>query len=828
MPPALHRLKLRSFAAWRWVNIDAPRQAYVAITSLLILGSLVIGGVIFLTADTQDQIARRKSTDLAKAVIDARERDLAKTNHDYAWWADAVTNLVDKPDAGWAGDNIGQPLFDTFGISGAFVYDAANKAVFAFQDGVPVKTDPMGESRASLEALVSAARAKPGEESVSRTGIIMFLGQPQLASAAMISYTDFRSRYQSGQVPSVLVFLRALDPDYLKGLGKDYGLSTMSWSGSEPNPAAATLPLISVDGNPAGQLTWLPDRPGQELKHRILPWAIAAFAMMVACSLVILGHMGSIQRSLARSNREMRKHEAEMQESRSLLADAARRAKLVYWRHEVGRGEGKQTYTWAQAADLIFGMPASNLPRNDEELMRLVHPEDHDRVAKVYADVDVTPQSFDIEYRLRRPGGDYGWVREIGEVERSEGGRPISYAGTLQDITDLKAAAQALEESERRFRSLADTVPVLVWLRDHKGDYFFFNKTYLDFTGRTLAEEIKADHAANIHPDDLAMWKGKIQHELATPSREPGSMEYRLRSANGTYHWFLDLWRPRNDSSGRYLGDIGVLVDVTERKQMEEELRQSQKLQSIGTLAGGIAHDLNNLLVPILGLTELTMEDMEKDGRHFRNLGNVIAAAERARRLVEQILAFSRRDMPTRKPVNLADILPEVMPLLRSGVSSSIAIHEELDPGTPMILADATQLHQVLMNLASNAADAMGIKGGSITIQISPAALDAAFCQMHPALQPGPAARLRVTDTGKGMDRETLKRIFEPFFTTKGVGEGTGLGLAVVHGIVTAHGGVVTVESIVGHGTTVTIYFPAAPSLASAMPERPAAAAASM
>ena len=154
----------------------------------------------------------------------------------------------------------------------------------------------------------------------------------------------------------------------------------------------------------------------------------------------------------------------------------------------------------------------------------------------------------------------------------------------------------------------------------------------------------------------------------------------------------------------------------------------------------------------------------------------------------------------------------------------SIAIHERLDAGTPMILADATQLHQVLMNLASNAADAMGIKGGSIIIEISPATLDSAFCQLHSNLQPGPAARLRVADTGKGMDRETLKRIFEPFFTTKGVGEGTGLGLAVVHGIVTAHGGAVTVESIVGHGTTVTIYFPAAPAVASAMPERPAAA----
>ena len=273
---------------------------------------------------------------------------------------------------------------------------------------------------------------------------------------------------------------------------------------------------------------------------------------------------------------------------------------------------------------------------------------------------------------------------------------------------------------------------------------------------------------------------------------------------------FLDLWRPQFDAEGRYQGDIGVLVDITERKQMEEDLRQSQKLQSIGTLAGGIAHDLNNLLVPILGLTELTMEHLPKGERDHRNLENVIAAAERAQRLVEQILAFSRRDKPSRRLLNLTKVVPEVLSLLRSVVPSSVTIREELDPGTPDVLGDSTQIHQVLMNLASNAASAMGIRGGILTIQVAPARLDAAFCQLHPELTPGRAARLCVSDTGRGMDRETLKRIFEPFFTTKGVGEGTGLGLSVVHGIVTAHGGAVDVESIVGRGTTFTIYIPAA------------------
>ena len=822
MAADIRRLKRRGSAIWRWFARDSPRQAYIAITSLLLLGALIIGALLFVSASGQDQIALQKSTDLARAVMDARLRDLAKTNHDYSWWADAVQNLVDKPDADWASENIGGPLSDTFGITGAFVYDADNHTVFSFVNGAPAQANPLVPANPSLEKLIAAARQNPDQESVSQSALVSVQGRPQLASAAMISYTQFRSRWQNGKPASVLVFLRALDDDYLKGIAGDYNLAGLSWTAGAAAPAAASLPLKAADGSVLGQLNWMPDRPGRALALHILPLAGAAYAMMVVFSLIVLVHMGSIQRSLAQKNRQMQKNEADLRESRSRLADAARRAKLVYWRHQVDSPDRTSTYSWAEAADLIFGRPTSELPRNDEEFMRLVHPDDRDRVAAIYAAVDLVPQSYNQEYRLQRPSGDYGWVREIGEVEQREGDRPISYAGTLQDITDLKAAAAALEESERRFRSLADTVPVLVWLRNEKGEYFFFNKTYLDFTGRTLEEEIKADYATNIHPDDLEMWKGRIQAEIGRLSHAPGSMEYRLRSAAGKYHWFLDLWRPRYDTDGRCLGDIGVLVDVTERKLMEEELRQSQKLQSIGTLAGGIAHDLNNLLVPILGLTELTMESMAKDDRHYRNLGNVIIAAERARRLVEQILAFSRRDMPSRRPVRLGDIIPEVMPLLRSGVSSSVAIHEKIDPATPEILADTTQLHQVLMNLASNASDAMGIKGGSITIQVAPAMLDAAFCKLHANMTPGPAACLRVSDTGRGMDKETTKRIFEPFFTTKGVGEGTGLGLAVVHGIVSAHGGAITVESAIGKGATFTIYFPAASAAALAAADRPA------
>ncbi len=505
---------------------------------------------------------------------------------------------------------------------------------------------------------------------------------------------------------------------------------------------------------------------------------------------------------------ERKLRDAELERSQRQFADAAHRAKLAYWRHELDSPSGSDTYTWAQAASTIFGGPAKELASNHDAYLRLIHPADVGRVASLYRAARAKAQSYELEYRIRQPDGQFTWVHEIGEVERRDGDRPLSYVGTVQDITEMKSAAAALEESEQRFRMMADSVPVLIWLKDESGAYSYFNRTYLDYSGRRLDEEIQADFVADIHPDDVENWR-QDDAVVPTPEHPGGSLEYRLRGASGQYSWFLEVWRARFDSDGRFLGEIGVLVDITDRKRMEEEQRQTQKLQSIGRLAGGIAHDLNNLLTPILGLTEITIEGMPKDSEDRVNLEKVLVAAERAAQLVEQILTFGRRDKPNRQPVKLQSLVSEVLSLLRSVMSSSIAIRSQIEPGTPDVSADITQMHQVLMNLASNASAAMGIRGGSFTVHVAPVTLDAVFCGAHPELKPGKYAQMIVSDTGKGIDADTQKRIFEPFFTTKGVGEGTGLGLSVVHGIVTAHGGAIDVESEIGRGTTFRVYLPA-------------------
>ncbi len=260
---------------------------------------------------------------------------------------------------------------------------------------------------------------------------------------------------------------------------------------------------------------------------------------------------------------------------------------------------------------------------------------------------------------------------------------------------------------------------------------------------------------------------------------------------------------------------IGVARDITERKvaesrgrRLEQQLRQIQKMESLGAFAAGIAHEFNNMLLPIIGLTELTMERVPEGSCSHENLGRVLQCAKRAGALVDKILSFSRRDDPERKLVDLRHVLEEQMEMFVATVPATIEIYLEICDQAVTVPADKTQLHQVVVNLVSNSVHAMGGKVGALTIGLSLVNFqDPRNCDQL-GLAAGAYAKLSVQDTGHGMDKETLDRIFEPFFTTKDVGDGTGMGLAMIHGIITGHGGAVDVSSEPGAGTTFKIYLP--------------------
>lgn len=249
--------------------------------------------------------------------------------------------------------------------------------------------------------------------------------------------------------------------------------------------------------------------------------------------------------------------------------------------------------------------------------------------------------------------------------------------------------------------------------------------------------------------------------------------------------------------------------EIVERKQIEAHLRETQKMEAIGQLAGGIAHDFNNILGCINGYTELAAMEAGDNPAVNENLEEVIKAGRRAKDLVLQILTFSRQQEQERTPMKLPPVINEALKLLRASLPSTISIRSDISADLPTVIADETQIHQVIMNLATNAAHAMSGRPGELTVKVESMEIDADFVRTHPDLKVGRYVRVSVSDTGSGMDRATVERIFEPFFTTKAPGQGTGLGLSVVHGIIKAHEGAITVYSEPGQGTTFHLYFPA-------------------
>lgn len=282
------------------------------------------------------------------------------------------------------------------------------------------------------------------------------------------------------------------------------------------------------------------------------------------------------------------------------------------------------------------------------------------------------------------------------------------------------------------------------------------------------------------------------------------------RQIFGVVEIFSTQIRPRDDEMLATLVGIGVQIGhFIDRRQLDDRFRQAQKMEAIGTLSGGIAHDFNNILGAIIGYTELAKMDLGKNAKVIEHLDDVLHGAKRAAELVRQILAFSRQQDLVRKPIQLRCVVAEALKLLRATIPTPIEFEVSFDNDLPSVLADATQIHQIVINLCTNASHAMKDSSGRLTVTLGNIDIDADFVEAHPELQPGHYVLLSIGDTGHGMDQATLSRIFEPFFTTKAPGEGTGLGLAAVQGIMQSHDGVITVYSHPGEGTIFHLYFPA-------------------
>jgi PAS domain S-box-containing protein len=379
---------------------------------------------------------------------------------------------------------------------------------------------------------------------------------------------------------------------------------------------------------------------------------------------------------------------------------------------------------------------------------------------------------------------------------------------------EVNRSWQARLDSEQRCRDFAEIAADWFWETDLQQVFTYVSPSSRSgWNAQALLGQHRREH---ILDDPTGQIVAHIQRYM--DRHEPfANCEYQILDNNGQPLHLSVAGKPVHDASGQVIGYRGVAQDITECLRSEARLRQAQqaeqhrhmqKMEALGTLAGGIAHDFNNILAAILGYTELTLYDIPPHSPAWQNLQEVLTAGKRAKDLVRQILTFSRKSEQERKPLRFHMVLKESLKLLRATLPTTIGIFQDIAEDTRPILADTIQMQQVIMNLCANAEYAMRKTGGLLEIRLDMVDVESAFAARHPRLIPGRHIRLTVRDTGQGIAPEIMGRIFEPFFTTKDIGQGTGMGLAMVHGIVTSHGGAITVQSTPGKGTTFHIYLP--------------------
>ncbi|MCF8090382.1 MAG: response regulator [Desulfotignum sp.] len=383
------------------------------------------------------------------------------------------------------------------------------------------------------------------------------------------------------------------------------------------------------------------------------------------------------------------------------------------------------------------------------------------------------------------------------------------------ELDQLTDAINHMRQTEARYRLLAENVTDVIWTMDMNRRFVYISQSVTQLLGYTAEEFMAGSMEKYLTPasfeEAMAVFNRGISLEQKKGKgfiKKSRTLELKHVHKNGTTFWTETKLSAIRDPEGNLSGVVGVTRNISRRRKAESRLRQAQKMEAIGSLAGGIAHDFNNILSAIIGYAQLARDKLPKDSPVQADIGQVYKAGERAKDLVMQILSFSRQQEQNAVPIRIGPIVKEALKFLKSSLPSSIEIRQEIIPDAGNVRADPTQIHQVFMNLCTNAAHAMDQTGGVLTIKLSSITLDQDDADTDPDLSPGKHLGLTVGDTEHGITPEILPKIFDPYFTTKKKGEGTGLGLATVHGIVRSYGGAITVYSEPGRGTTFHVYFP--------------------
>ncbi len=530
---------------------------------------------------------------------------------------------------------------------------------------------------------------------------------------------------------------------------------------------------------------------------KVAPFFLGLLPLVTA----VLGKMLAAQEQHRDAQETLRKTEALMNETQQI-------AKIGGWDYRPDTGK----MFWTDEVYRIYGVSKETYDPGDISTnIGFYHSEDRSLVGGAFAKAVAKGVGYDLTLRFRCANGKDRWVRTTGNAQKRDGIVSRVY-GHIMDITRPMEAEKALRESEERFRRALDNIPAVVAIYDRDLIIQYINRSVQSLAGRPVADFI-GKRETEIWPASVyAPYMPTLKKALETGTIR--FLETVLTIPDVGERFIKMILVPLKDAGGRVREVLCITNDVTaeklaeiSRKNLEEQFRQAQKMEAVGRLAGGVAHDFNNLLSIILGYAELLLDDVAAAHPHHGQLQEIYDASLRAKNITRQLLAFGRKQVLEIRTFDVNSVLDDLQKLLIRMIGEDIDVVVALADGPCMVKADVSQFEQAIMNLAVNAKDAM-LDGGTLIIRTEVADLDEQTVAGKMEVAPGPYVRVSVTDSGTGITPEQLEYIFEPFYTTKALDKGTGLGLAMVYGIVKQHGGGINVYSEPGHGTTFSLYFP--------------------